>query len=115
MKTAACISLALMLGLTSMGQTQEKERPVGKAATTRIVRFYPNPASEAIHFESRQTSQQPLQLRIFNFLGRKLVEVRRVTNPTRIDLANFGRGLYLFQVVDARGQIIESGKFQVEK
>ena len=115
MKTAACITLALLLGLTSMGQTQEKERQVGKTASARIVRFYPNPASETIHFESRQNSQQPLQLRIFNFMGKKLVEVRRVTNPTRIDLNNFGRGLYLFQVVDSRGQIIESGKFQVEK
>lgn len=93
----------------------DKERNVGKAAFPRMVRFYPNPASEVIHFETRQNPHQPLQLRIYNFLGKKMVEVKRVNNPTRIDLAGFGRGLYLFQVVDSRGQIVESGKFQVEK
>jgi hypothetical protein len=115
MKAFLPFALSCLVGLTALGQTVDKERPAPKAAAYRIVRFYPNPASDVIHFESRQTSQQPLQLRIFNFLGKKLVEVRRVTNTTRIDLGDFGRGLYLFQVVDARGQIIESGKFQVEK
>lgn len=116
MKVPTSTCMALLLCLSAAGQSLEKERPNGKAMPQRIVRFYPNPASEVIQFETRQTmAQQPLQLRIFNFLGRKILEIRRVTNPMRIDLTGFGRGLYLFQVVDARGQIVESGKFQVEK
>jgi hypothetical protein len=115
MKVYTSLCMALLLGLSAAGQTQERDRPAVKAPVYRMVRFYPNPASEAIHFESRQNAQQPLQLRIFNFLGKKMVEVRRVSSSTRIDLSGFGRGLYLFQVVDSRGQIVESGKFQVEK
>jgi hypothetical protein len=115
MKVFTSLCMALLLGLSAFGQTQEKERALGKATPSRILRIYPNPASEAIHFENRQIPQQTLQLRIYNFLGRKMVEVRRVTNPTRVDLTGFGRGLYLYQVVDSRGQIVESGKFQVEK
>jgi hypothetical protein len=110
----ACLSVCLILGLAARGQTSEKDRPISKVPQ-RMVRFYPNPASEAIHFECRQNAQQPLQLRIFNFLGKKMVELGRVTNQTRIDLAGFNRGLYLFQLVDAKGRILESGKFQVEK
>ncbi len=115
MKVCTSFCMALFLGLSAAGQTQEKDRAAVKAPVSRIVRCYPNPASEAIHFESRQNAQQPLQLRIYNFLGKKMLEVRRVSSPTRIDLTGFGRGLYLYQVVDSRGQIVESGKFQVEK
>jgi hypothetical protein len=110
----ASLSVCLILGLAARGQTYEKDRPISKVPQ-RMVRFYPNPASEAIHFECRQNAQQPLQLRIFNFLGKKMVELGQVTNQTRIDLADFNRGLYLFQLVDAKGRILESGKFQVEK
>jgi uncharacterized protein YegP (UPF0339 family) len=36
-------------------------------------------------------------------------------NNVYIDLAEFRRGIYVFQFRDKNGQIIDSGKFHVEK
>ena len=33
----------------------------------------------------------------------------------RIDLNNLNRGIYIYQLTDVQGRIMESGKFHVEK
>ncbi len=81
---------------------------------TKIVKFYPNPASSNIYFEfdkiDRNTSFQ-----IFNFMGKKVYELQNVSNKNIVDLTDFYRGVYIFQLRDKSGKIIESGKFQVVK
>jgi len=43
------------------------------------------------------------------------VEVNSLTPRTVINLNDFFRGVYVFQLTDRNGKVIESGKFQVEK
>jgi hypothetical protein len=52
---------------------------------------------------------------VYNFLGKKIIEMHEITNKTRIDLTSYSRGIYIYQLKDRNGKIIESGKFQVEK
>jgi hypothetical protein len=52
---------------------------------------------------------------VYNFLGKKVIELQDVATKTRIDLSNYSRGIYIYQLKDKSGKIIESGKFQVEK
>jgi hypothetical protein len=52
---------------------------------------------------------------IYNFIGKKQLELVNPGNNVYLDLADFRRGLYIFQFKDKNGQIIDSGKFQVEK
>lgn len=113
-RALAIFSISFLLCHAAGAQTSENERSQTKPAQ-RIVRFYPNPASESIYFDWKSSFRQPLQLRIFNFLGKPMLELSRLGATTKVDLTTFKRGLYLFQVVDARGQVMESGKFQVEK
>lgn len=77
--------------------------------------IYPNPGRSYIQIQFKHQEAPPAFLFIYNFVGKKqLVLVNPGTN-IYIDLADFRRGLYIFQFRDKNGQIIDSGKFQVEK
>lgn len=81
----------------------------------RIVRFYPNPSSAVVHFETLKGEEGKLSLTIFNFMGRKMQEFRQIPGHLQILLNDYHRGIYIYQVRNKRGQILESGKFQVLK
>jgi hypothetical protein len=109
------IFVMLVLGLTSIGQT-ESSRPGATAQLSRQIRCYPNPATTAIFFEFKvRNALESTQLRIYNFLGKKVVDIPRLNANTRIDLQHFNRGIYIYQLTDAHGRVMESGKFYVEK
>lgn len=81
----------------------------------KVVRFYPNPATSIINFEFSKPVQRDYMLQVFNFLGKKVFESNSVSQKTSVALTDFYRGLYIFQLRDKTGRIIESGKFQVSK
>ncbi len=82
---------------------------------TNIVKFYPNPAISTITFDIEKNPTQMHYIQIFNFLGKKVFEVAVNSPRTIVDLTNFVRGLYIFQLREPNGQITVSGKFQVAK
>ncbi len=81
----------------------------------RIVQFYPNPATSYIIFDLSAVSDKNYTLQIYNFIGKKISETKITTSRTSISLENFYRGLYVYQLRNKAGQIIESGKFQVSR
>jgi hypothetical protein len=53
---------------------------------------------------------------IYSFYGKKMSEQRLSSNKVSFTLDdNYTRGLYIFQLRDQSGRLIESGKFQVNK
>ena len=84
-------------------------------ATTRIIKFYPNPATSIINFDFQKGYDKSYTFQIFNFLGKKVYEVSNVTPRTVVNLTDFYRGVYIFQLKDKSGKMIDSGKFQVSK
>jgi hypothetical protein len=52
---------------------------------------------------------------VFNFLGKKVFEQKEVQPKTTIDLSDYYRGIYIFQLRDKTGKIVETGRFQVAK
>jgi hypothetical protein len=80
------------------------------------VRFYPNPASTVINFEfTKSNPEATYTLQVFNFIGKKVSEIVVSNNKTTVNLDNYFRGVYIFQLRDKTGRIVESGKFQVVK
>ncbi|TXT34376.1 MAG: hypothetical protein FD136_360 [Chitinophagaceae bacterium] len=80
----------------------------------KIQRFYPNPATQFIQFEFDKSVDKSYTLEIYNFIGRKMANT--LVNSTKLTIYfddNYYRGLYIFQLRDRTGRIIESGKFQV--
>lgn len=80
-----------------------------------ILRFYPNPATTTITFDFQKPYEKGFSLQIYSFLGRKMYEQVNISDHTTINLTDFTRGVYIYQLFDRTGKIIESGKFQVSK
>lgn len=81
----------------------------------KMVHFFPNPASTIINFEFPANIDKSYTLHIFNFIGKKVNEFPINNNKISISLDTYYRGLYVFQLRNKMGTIIESGKFQVLK
>ena len=77
--------------------------------------IYPNPARSFIQIQFKQQVPVPALLVVYNFIGKKQLELTNPGMNVYLDLSEFRRGLYIFQFKDKNGQIIDSGKFQVEK
>lgn len=84
--------------------------------TTKLAHFFPNPATSYINFTFDKSVDKSYTLQVYNFIGRKMNDIRITESRLTINLDNnYYRGLYIYQLRDQAGKIVESGKFQVEK
>jgi hypothetical protein len=84
--------------------------------TVATLRFYPNPANSFITFEDfSKKYDRNYSIQLFNFLGKKVYEFNLADPKNIVNLSDFFRGIYIFQLRDPTGKIVESGKFQVNK
>lgn len=109
-RLVSILSIILALTTTVSAQTNRTPDPIVK-----IVKFYPNPATSFINFEFQSPSLSNYSFKIYNFIGKKVAEINNITPRTVINLSDYFRGVYIFQLTDRNGQIVESGKFQVAK
>lgn len=107
--------LILTLTATAAMSQDRGSQPGTPAQAVRFIRFYPNPATTFINIEPQKPIARGYQFQVYNFLGKKVADLPEVLSRTRIDLTNFSRGIYIYQLKDATGKVVESGKFQVEK
>ncbi len=86
------------------------------AETAKITSFYPNPATSYINFSFDKSVDKNYTLQVYNFIGRKMNDIRITDSKLTINFDdNYFRGLYVYQLRDKTGRIIESGKFQVNR
>jgi hypothetical protein len=104
----------MVLHFAGMSQNRPSQERIPVQAT-RYIKFYPNPATTFINIELQKSMGKNASFQVFNFLGKKVVDLQDPGTRTRIDLSNYSRGIYIYQLKDQNGKIIESGKFQVEK
>jgi hypothetical protein len=82
---------------------------------TPIVRFYPNPATSFVTFDFQKGYEKGYSIQVFSFLGKKMYEAANVSPKTTINLSDYNRGIYIYQLFDSAGKLVESGKFQVSR
>ena len=95
-----------------------QNRPVAfiENANSPTVHYYPNPATSIITFEDfSKKYDKNYTIQLFNFLGKKVYEFNLADQKNVINLSDFFRGIYIYQLRDPNGKIVESGKFQVNK
>jgi hypothetical protein len=81
----------------------------------KYMRFFPNPAVSSINFEFQKSFDRSYSFQVYNFIGKKVFDLKTVTAKINIPLTDFYRGVYIYQLRDKAGMIIDSGKFQVVK
>lgn len=107
------VALFIVTAFSSQAQSKGSSS-VG--AQVPIVRFYPNPATTVINFDFQKAYEQGYSIQIFNaILGRKMFDQTNMPERTIINLSDFPRGMYIYQLRDKSGRMVESGKFQVAK
>ncbi len=85
----------------------------GKEVKASVTRYYPNPATSFINFEFSRSIDRSYTLQLYSFTGRKMYETPVSAEKLTVNLQDFYRGVYFFQLRDRGGKIIETGKFQV--
>lgn len=106
--------LILFIGITFTSFAQTKTPPQGEPIA-KLIKPYPIPATTAINFDFLYGYDKTFSLQIYNFMGKKIVEINKVLPRMYMPLEDFYRGIYVYQLRDKEGNIIESGKFQVVK
>ncbi|HEX2607302.1 MAG TPA: T9SS type A sorting domain-containing protein [Flavisolibacter sp.] len=109
------LSLSVILLISLHSQAQTKETP-GAGGGNAIMRFYPNPATTTVTFDFQRNYEKGYSLQIYSFLGpRKMYEQPNVAEKVTVNLSDYTRGVYIYQLRDKTGKLVESGKFQVSK
>ncbi len=103
-------SFIIFTTIAAQGQT----RPVTEQPTVQL-RFFPNPATSVVTFDFLKGYEKGYALQVYNFLGRRVHESKNIPQRTSITLTDYSRGIYIYQLVDRNGKVVESGKFQVSR
>jgi hypothetical protein len=106
--------LILIAGFNFSSNAQVKSTFIVSDAV-KTIKFYPNPAVSFINFEFEKNYDKSYTLFIYNFIGKKVVELKISEKKITVPLTDFYRGVYIFQFRDNQGNIVESGKFQIAK
>lgn len=114
MKIFYTLSIILLVSITTKSQDRNTSSPAG-SPITKIVKFYPNPATSFINFEFQKSYDKSYSFQIINLLGKKVYDITNVNPKTVVNLSDFLRGVYIFQLRDQNGKVVDSGKFQVSK
>ncbi|RYY45055.1 MAG: T9SS type A sorting domain-containing protein [Chitinophagaceae bacterium] len=107
--------LILLIGINFTSFAQSKTTGQSDNVAAKLINFYPNPASSTITFEFLKGYDKSYSLEVYNFMGKKVYEVKRTPARITLNLDDFFRGVYIFQLRDKNAAIVQSGKFQVVK
>jgi len=114
------VLLAVTFGiLISILQSYTPASPFfgGASVQAKTIKCYPNPAVSFINFEFlNDFVSKDYSLSVYSFTGKKVYEINITSAKATLTFTNeFYRGIYVYQLRDKAGKIIETGKFQVVK
>lgn len=109
MKVFYTLFILLLISVCGVAQ------PAPQQPDIPAIRFYPNPAVTQITFDFFKPIDRSFTFQIYNFLGKKVFEQKSVNPRTSVDLSQYYRGIYIFQLRDNTGRIVQAGRFQVAK
>ncbi len=83
----------------------------------KTIKCYPNPAISFINFDFPvDYTSKNYSLQVYSFTGKKMYEVNVASLKLTLTFTNeFYRGIYVYQLRDKDGKILETGKFQVNR
>lgn len=114
MKIFYILSFLVLTTLTALSQSGTLPAS-GIQPDLKIIKFYPNPATSIINFDFASGYEKNCSFQIFSFVGKKVFELNNLGPKTKVNLNDFYRGIYIFQLRDRNGKVIDSGKFQVSR
>ncbi len=113
------IVVILFLLFASVGTSYAQkplQTPDSRPENSKVqVRFYPNPASNFITFEFKEHLEPGAMLQVFSFLGRQVASIPAQSQRVTVNVSEYFRGIYVFQLRLPSGKVVETNKFQVNR
>lgn len=106
--------LILLIGINFTSFAQNRNPAQGEPIA-KLIKPYPIPATTVINFDFQYGYDKSFSLQIYNFMGKQILEIKKMLPRINVPLDDFYRGIYVYQLRDKEGKIIDSGKFQVVK
>jgi hypothetical protein len=72
---------------------------------------YPNPVSDVLNFDI--DNNKAARVEIMDIAGRKVDAANFEMNHASVDVRNYNKGIYLYQVLNSDGQVVKTGKITV--
>ncbi|GEP96068.1 T9SS type A sorting domain-containing protein [Chitinophaga cymbidii] len=108
--------LFIVLCTISVPAWSQSPKPLSENdSASKVIKAYPNPASTKIYFELQRNNDKQYEIIVYNFLGKKVDHFKNINQKTPVNLDNYYAGIYIFQLRDKDGNLVESGKFNVVK
>jgi Secretion system C-terminal sorting domain len=100
---------------TSASSYAQVLEPVNSNEKVKYINTYPNPATEIVNFKFQKGNSRAYSIQIINSIGKRMYQAKGLPNFFTIDLKaeRFYRGMYIYQLIDRNGYVIESGKIFV--
>ena len=107
------IILIIGINFTSFAQNKSFSDEVG--VQTKFIKSYPNPATTVVNFEFQKAYNRSFSIQVLNSIGKKMFEAKNIPSLLSINLKEekFYRGIYIYQLIDKSGAVVESGKILV--
>jgi Secretion system C-terminal sorting domain len=107
--------LLFIIGINFTSFAQNRTTSTESSATVKILNAYPNPASTVVNFEFQRNYSRSYSIQILNSIGKVMYSGKNMPSFLSIDLKEekFYRGIYIYQLLDRYGIVIESGKILV--
>lgn len=105
--------IVLFSATMAFGQTLPHGQNDPTAPKEKVLKVYPNPATTKINFQVQGNNEGTFEIIIYNFLGKRINDLKNINTNTSLDLSNYYSGIYIYQLRDAKGNLVESGKFNV--
>ncbi|WP_346319003.1 T9SS type A sorting domain-containing protein [Chitinophaga sp. YIM B06452] len=115
LRNSTLILFILLCTLSFPAWSQSKSLPETTEGASKVVKAYPNPATSKIYFEIQRNNDKVYEIIVYNFLGKKVDHIKNLAGRTEVPLDNYYSGLYIFQLREKNGTLVESGKFNVVK
>lgn len=107
--------LILIIGINFTSFAQNKSFSDEVVVQTKFIKSYPNPASSVVNFEFQKGYNKSYSIQVLNTIGKKIFEAKNISSLLSINLKEekFYRGIYIYQLIDKNGIVVESGKILV--
>jgi len=89
----------------------------GRDIQAKTIKCYPNPAISYVNFEFPDSYVlKNYLLQVYSFTGKKMYEANITSAKATLTFnTQYYRGIYVYQLQDKEGKILETGKFQVNR
>lgn len=107
------VLIFVAIASTGVSFAQKVWRSSAATENPVIVKFFPNPAITTLNFEFKLPVERGAMLEVFSFLGRKMAALPVNSQRLVLNVTDFYKGIYVFQLVSPNGKVLETNKFQV--